>query len=219
MPSDNEMSERPRRPWVSPLVSLVALIVSVIALWYSVLAPADVTVNVSSPMFRWQPDIENPGSGTAPPKPVLMLEATCAFSNNGAHTGEISYLVLTLESDDGTRWLFTPYWIVDEAKLASDGFGKRTWMPFHAVVVPGKQALAYSYMFVGESGLSRFQGPTLTSHNFKAKLLTWRPSDSRPREQQTSVLDFDANLIENLSRGVMFGMPFAEQQRRVQSIS
>jgi hypothetical protein len=214
------MSERTRRSWVSPLVSVVALIVSVIALWYSVLAPADVAVNVSSPMFRWQPDIENPLSGAAQPKPVLMMEATCAFSNNGAYTGEISYLVLTLESDDGTRWLFAPYWIVDEAKLASDGFGKRTWMsgPFHGVVVPGKQTVAYSYMFVGESGLEHFQAPTLTAHKFRARLLTWRPTDNRPREQQTSTFDFDANLIANLTRGVMFGMPWSEQQGRVQSI-
>jgi hypothetical protein len=214
------MSERPRRSWVSPLVSVVALIVSVIALWCSVLAPADITVNVSSPMFRLQPDVENPVSGPTAPKPVLMMEATCAFSNNGAHTGEISYLVMTLESNDGTRWLFAPYWVVDEAKLAADGFGKRTWMTgsFHPVVVPGKQTVAYSYFFVGESGLPRFQAPTLVPHKFRARLLTWRPTDSRPREQQTSTLDFDANLIENLSRGVMFGMPFAEQQRRVQSI-
>jgi hypothetical protein len=105
-----------------------------------------------------------------------------------AWLGEISYLTLTLESDDGTRWLFAPYWIVDEAKLAADEFGKRTWMsgPFHGVVVPGKQTVAYSYMFIGESGLEHFQAPPLTAHKFFEKrrlmrfLAGFRHRDSKP---------------------------------------
>jgi len=190
-----------------------------VALWYSLLAPADIKSSISSPMFLWQPGIETP-IGAQQAKPVLMMEATCSFSNNGAHIGEISYVVLSLESDDGTRWLFSPYWIVDETKFLTDGFSKRTWMSgqFHSVLVPGKQTVAYSYMFVAESGLSRFQEPSLTPHKFKARLLTWFPANSRPREQQSSQLDFDENLIANLSRGVAFGMPFREQQERVQSI-
>lgn len=149
-----------------------------------------------------------------------MIAATCSFSNNGARFGEVNYFVLRFESEDGTKWIFAPYWVIDDAKLMTDGFAGRTWLkePVHPIVVPGKQTEIYSYMFVAESGLSSFTDANLTPHKFRVTLLTWPAGDTLPREQQTSVLDLDQDAVNNLARGVMFGMPFAEQQSSVQML-
>jgi hypothetical protein len=200
-------------------ISIISFLGAMYALWNSTLAPADVKASVSSPMFLWRPGAETQlGSQQAQHK--LMMKATCSFSNNGAHFGEVSYLALRFESDDGTKWAFVPYWVVDDAKLIADGFGKGTWLkePFHPFVIPSKQTEAFSYMFLAESGLPNFTDATLAPHKFHVSLLTWSPGDTAPSVQQTSTLDFDKDLVENLARGVVFGMPFAEQQKQVQML-
>ncbi len=203
--------------WIARVISVISLLGAMYALWNSMLAPADVKASVSSPMFLWRPESEMPVGGQQA-KPKLMMKAICSFSNNGAHAGVISNLVLRFESDDGTKWVFAPYWVVDDAKLIADGFGKRTWVkePFHPIIIPGKQVAAYSYMFFAESGLANFADATLTPHTFRVSLLTWSPSDAAPHEQQVSTLNFDKDLIDNLAKGVVFGIPFAEQQKQVQ---
>jgi len=205
--------------WFARTVAIISLLGSLAALWYSTLAPADVQASMSSPMFLWRPESETPVGGQQA-KPKLMMKATCSFSNNGAHFGEISYLALRFESDDGTKWVFAPYWVVDDAKLISDGFAKRTWVkePFHPTVIPGKQTTVYSYMFFAESGLSNFTDATLTPHKFHVSLLTWSSGDDAPHVQQISTLDFDEDLIDNVEKGAVFGIPFAEQQKQVQML-
>ncbi len=214
------MKEKGTVDWIARIISIVSFIGAMYALWNSMLAPADIRATVSSPMFLWRPELETP-VGSQQAKPKLMIKTTCSFSNNGAHFGEISYLALRFESDDGTRWVFAPYWVVDDAKLIEDGFSKRTWVkePFHQIVIPGKQTTAYSFMFFAESGLEKFTDATLTPHKFQVSLLTWSPGDAAPYVQQVSTLDFDKNLIENVERGVVFGMPFAEQQKQVQTLN
>jgi hypothetical protein len=212
--------ERGRRDLLTRIISIISIVASLTALYYSALAPADVKASASSPMFMWRTELETPLSGSDHAQPKLMIKATCAFSNNGAHFGEISYLVLRFESDDGTKWLFAPYWVVDDAKLIADGFAARSWVkePFHPIVIPGKQTTAYSYMFFAESGGPNFTDATLTPHKFHVTLLTWSPGDVAPHEQQASTLDFDKDLIDKVRAGVIFGMPFAEQQNDVQML-
>ncbi len=216
---DIAMKEKGTIDWIARIISIISFLGAMYALWNSTLAPADVKASVSSPMFLWRPETETPVGGQRA-KPKLMVKATCSFSNNGAHFGEISYLALRFQSDDGTKWVFSPYWVVDDAKLIADGFGKRTWVkePFHPFIIPGKETAASSYMFFAESGLANFADATLTPHKFQVSLLTWSPGDASPRVQQISTLDFDKDLIENLGKGVVFGMPFAEQQKWVQML-
>lgn len=204
---------------IARTISIISFLGAMYALWNSMLAPADVKASASSPMFVWRSDVETP-IGSQQAKAKLAMKLTCSFSNNGAHFGEVSYLALRFESDDGTKWAFVPYWVVDDAKLLTDGFGKLTWVkePFHPVVIPGKQTEAFSYMFFAESGLPNFTDATLTPHKFHVSLLSWSPGDNAPRVQQTSTLDFDKDLIDNVTRGVVFGMPFTEQQKQVQML-
>jgi hypothetical protein len=214
------MREKGHNDWFSRLISTISIFISMIALWYSVLAPSELKASMSAPMFLWRSGLETPTSSTEQAKPMLMIKATCEFSNNGAKFGEISYLALRFESDDGTKWVFAPYWLVDDAKLATDGFARRTWIkePFHPIVIAGKQSVAYSYMFFAESGLANFTNATLTPHKFQVRLVTWFPGSSTPHEEELGALSFDQNLIDNVSQGVVFGMPFAEQQRNVQML-
>lgn len=204
---------------IARAISIISFLGAMYALWNSTLAPADVKASASSPMFLWRPEAETPVGGEQA-KPKLAMKVTCSFSNNGAHFGEVSYLALRFESDDGTKWAFVPYWVVDDARLLTDGFGKLTWVkePFHPIVIPGKQTEAFSYMFFAESGLPNFTDATLTPHKFHVSLLTWSPGDSTPRVHQTLTLDFDKDLIDHLTRGIVFGMPFAEQQKQVQML-
>lgn len=176
---------RDHRDWIARTISVISILISMAALWYSSLAPADIRASVSSPVFLWRPGSETPVSGSEQAKPKLMIRATCSFSNNGAHFAEISYLVLRFESDDGTKWVFAPYGVVDDEKLIADGFIKRTWLkePFHPIIIPGKQTMAYSYMFIAESGLSDFTDATLTPHKFHVTLLTWSAGDAAPHKQ------------------------------------
>jgi hypothetical protein len=213
------MKEKGTIDWIARVISIISFLGAMYALWNSMLAPADLKASVSSPMFLWRPESETP-VGSQQAKPKLMVKATCSFSNNGAHFGEVNYLALRFESDDGTKWAFAPYWVVDDAKLVADGFGKRTWVkePFHPIVIPGKATAAYSYMFFAESGLANFTDATLAPHKFRVSLLTWAPGDAAPHVQQISTLDFDKDLIDNVGKGVVFGMPFAEQQKQMQML-
>lgn len=122
------MSEKGHRDLFARIISIISIIGSLIALWYSVLAPAELKASMSAPMFLWRSGLETPVSGTEQAKPILLIKSTCEFSNNGAKFEEISYLALRFESDDGTRWVFAPYWLVDDAKFVADGFAKWTWI-------------------------------------------------------------------------------------------
>jgi hypothetical protein len=95
-----------------------------------------------------------------------MVVANCTFANNGAKLGEIRSLILQLQDDDGTRWIFEPFDIVDEEKMTDmwalpqdqrKGVSWATVAPahFHSVVLPGKQTAAYSYLFRSLPSLSK----------------------------------------------------------------
>jgi len=182
-------------------VSVLSLALSLIALWYSALAPADMRASLGSDLvFRWEG-----GEGQKPPGPGwvpagLMVVANCSFANNGAKVGEIKGVSLQLQDDDGTTWVFEPWFIVDEEKLIDawgQSFDQRksiswpTLAParFHSIVLPGKQTAAYSYLFRSDPSFSKniVLGPP---HRFHVTLFTVSPGETqlRVQDQETLVL-------------------------------
>lgn len=73
-------------------------------------------------------------------------------------------------------------------------------------------------MFFAESGLANFANATLTPHKFHVKLVTWFPGSPIPHEEEIGTLDFDKDLIDKISQGAFFGIPFTEQQRNLQML-
>jgi hypothetical protein len=132
----------------------------------------------------------------------------------------VEYFAVKFEATDGTKWLFAPYLVVDEAKLYTDGWDKGTWRmgSFYPVVVPGKQSVSVSYILFPESGLRNFSIVDLKPHKFDVTLLAWLSGKGQWSEAAKFMLDVDADMIASLKGGVMFQMPSVEQQQRVQSI-
>jgi hypothetical protein len=206
------------KDWTARIGLIISLVMSAIALWLSALAPPDIKAIVSSPVLRWQgetevpPDIPGAKRSTAP----LMMKATCAFSNNGAQTGEISLLALRFEADDGTNWIASPLWTVDDAKLAMEQKieAKGSFVP---IVLPGKQTISYSYLFSIEPS-SASEKIILAPHRFHVSLFTWSPGHSEPHKQQTSTLSMDSYVVTALRSGQFFEVPFEEERAQMQTI-
>jgi len=141
------------------------------------------------------------------------------FANNGAKTGEVSGLSMQFEAEDGTKWKFTPQWIVDENKLASEvasqapgrlAIGKVTTSFFHSVVLPGKQTASYTYLFLG-----RDTDKLTVPHKLRVTLLSLSPGDKELRQQQQSTLIFDPLTISLIPQGTVVSVQFEEVKRMI----
>src|SRR5438105_1387636 len=119
------MTANSGKDWTARIGLIISLGMSATALWYSSLAPSVIKATVSSPVFRWQ-GTEMPAStpaavpGATESTVLLTMKATCAFLNNGVRTGEISLVALRFEADDGTNWIASPLWVIDDAKIAAE---------------------------------------------------------------------------------------------------
>jgi hypothetical protein len=195
------------KTWLSLTLSVLSFVVSGVALWNAALAPADMRVSLSSDlMFHWEGGASDaPGSGPGWHRAGLTVVANCTFANNGAKVGEIKGLSLQLQDDDGTRWVFEPWFIVDEEKLIDmwalpedqrKGVPWATVAPAHfrSVVLPGKQTANYSYYFRDDPNFSKnlVLGPP---HRFHVTLFSASPGESELRVQDREILRLDAMTV------------------------
>jgi hypothetical protein len=213
------------RPKASQSLPIIALLVSLFSLavsFWTSFSPADIGLSVSSPQWILRAEGYKPlKTGKEEAQPRLMLKLTCSFSNKGARTGVIENVALKFQSEDrNAKWLFSPYLVVDDAKMISERWESLNWAKgsFYPVAVPGKQTVALTYIFFPESDLPNFNNVKLAPHRFKATVLSWAAGEEAWREQQSFTINFDQDLIDEISKGVIFGLPSVEQQQRVQSI-
>ena len=222
MPSMKSKTDDKIKMWMSWPLSILSLLLSVVALWYASLAPADIKASLSDQLvFHWEgggppPESPKPPADASSWKPAgLILVVNCSFANNGARVGEIKRMFLQLEDDkDGTTWVFEPWFIVDEEKLIDmwgqlpDQRKQTPWStvapaPFHSIVLPGKQTTTYSYLFTSDLNFSK--NLVLGPHTFQVTLLTASPGESELQVQDREVLvltpDY-VNLIERIPIGV-----------------
>ncbi len=220
--------------WMSWPLSILSLILSVIALWYASLAPADMKASLSDQLvFHWEGSGPPPGSPKPPAGALalvpagLVLVVNCSFANNGARVGEIKGMSLQLEDDkDGTIWVFEPWFIVDEQKLLDlwgqppDQRKQTPWSTvapsyFHSIVLPGKQTTAYSYLFRSDPNFSRniVLGPP---HTFQVTLLTASPGESELRAQDREVLVLTPDLVNLIGRITSLSVPFEGVRQMVE---
>ena len=205
--------------WVPLAISIAALAVS---FWNS-FSPANISISLSSPQLVLRPltvrAVNGGISGSEVPQALLGLKFTCAFSNSGAQNGIVENMAVRFQSeDDQTKWLFSPYMVVDDAKFLGGSWNDLTWLKssFYPITVPGKQTAALSVLFFSESGLPGFKSVEIRPHRFKVTILTWTSGSSSWHEQQTFTLNFDQDVIRFISAGTIFNIPFAEVQQRFQ---
>ena len=212
-----KQNESGGKNWLPITIAILSLALSGMALWVSALAPADIRVSISSLVFQWQgigptPQPEFPGTRTT--NRVLAMKATCAFANNGAQIGAINDLAVIFQSDDGTKWLFSPYSVISERDIPfTQSLSKE---PFHSIVVPGKQTSVYSYMFIAELASTSSEDIVLAPHKFHVMLSSWSAENLQPRKQQESTLDLNSNVIKAISTGEPVTVPFEEDRQRLQ---
>lgn len=207
----------------STTLSVLALIVSATSArvsYVAAFAPADVSVSCSDPIwFTQQLDVKPVGK-TAARKSALLLKMSCAFANNGSATGAIQNLAFRLESLDGTKWLYSPQFLADDAKWSSEGRNSYSWVlgGFVPVLVPGKQTVFRSYVFYPEDDLPQFQNVTLTPHEFIASVQLWRLGEDHWTRHDRKTINLDSDAIEQINSGAAFVMPSSEQQSRYQTM-
>jgi hypothetical protein len=206
-------------------ISIVSALVSLTVGWFSALRPADVKVSLSSPEFQYQQNrnadevVTLPGGINATrSKSILLLIGTCAFANNGANSGEITDIAVQFVSDDGTKWTFLPYRLLDGSSRITDQNGNTAFETakaprFSSVVLPGKQTAVHTYLFLADE----FQD--LAPHRFHVRLLTWASGEPKGREQQLATLDFNPTVIATLQTGGMTSVPFEEQRQRLKELN
>jgi hypothetical protein len=194
-------------------VSLTALGLS---LW-NTFQPADIALAVSSPQWVL---IDSDPATVANVQLNPLLKLTCTFSNTGARTGVVEYFVVRFVSDDGTKWLYSPYFTVDDSKWMTENWRKGNWREgmFSPITVTGKQTIQTTYLLFPESGLANFSNVALTPHKFTVSVLTWESGNDMWRERGEFHIDFSQSAINAIKSGGTFMTPISEQQQRVQTV-
>ncbi len=147
----------------------------------------------------------------------LLLIGTCAFANNGAGNGAITALAVQFVADDGTRWTFLPYKLLDDAERFTDSAGHQVIAidkapAFSSIVLPGKQTARHTIGFLAD------EFEDLAPHKFHVKLLRWSDGEPKPREQQLSTLDINVAVVSGLQTQSINGLPFEEQRQRMKEL-
>jgi len=202
-------------------IGLLALFISVTALWESSLAPANIKATLGSPEFKLGP-MTAAEKGTLPNgtqftrTSSLVLMATCAFANNGATTGEIRNIAVQFVADDGTKWIFLPYRLLDGLRSTDqDGslsIDSAKAPPFSPILIPGKQTAVHTFLFI-PSGFD-----TLTPHKFEVKFFIWFGDDKKPHKQQVSTLNLTDDMVSVISNGNLTALPFEEEKPNVNDL-
>jgi len=207
-------NEPSRRDWLALGVAAMSMVIALTVAWFSALSPADISVRLNSVQFGGRFG-ESSGQSS---KHSLMVVATCAFANNGARSGQIDMLALRFDSqDDSTQWLYTPYVVVDDARLVPQLIPSAIKSRFSPVVLPGKQTATYTYMFFTDDTT------LLAPHKFKVSLFSWMPDQVTPTEQEVRTLDlkelYVAFLKQSTSAGGDFlSVGFEETAHQLQSL-
>jgi len=194
------------RSLLANILSLVALAVSLATAYFTSLSGPDIRVFVSSPQWVMRPV----KIGEFPNKKAesqLGLKVTCGFSNHGARNGVIEDILLRLESQDGTRWLFYPGVQLDDAKFLEAGPAnppeaiKGVIGTFYPVSVVGKQSQVATYLFMPMLRHPNFPFGDLTPHRFNVSVLTRSNDDREWKTQQTFTVVLNQSAIEDIRNG------------------
>jgi hypothetical protein len=219
-----EMEERGnnRRATLAMVISIVSASFTGVTLWFNTLSPAGIKASLSSPQLQYEHDSSQrpppklPGVTVSPSRDTLGLVATCAFANNGARIGEISNLAVEFVADDGTKWTFLPYKVLDDLPASSENRDVgRLWMKgrdFSPILIPGRQTAQHTFLFLAH------EFENLASHNFHVKLFIWLAGEKTPHEQQLSTLDFNPAVVSTLKTGSMQTVPFEEEKELINGL-
>lgn len=218
---DAEVKSNNRRATLALLISFASILITGVTLWFNTLAPAGIKASLSSPQLQYQPpgnpqnEPKLPGV-TVASKPTLGLVATCGFANNGARIGEIKNLAVEFVADDGTKWTFLPYKILDDLPASTENRDvARLWMKgrdFSPILIPGKQTGQHTFLFLAD------EFENLAPHNFHVRLFMWLAGEKAPSEQQLSTLDFNPAVVSTLMTGSMQTVPFEEEKELVNGL-
>jgi hypothetical protein len=218
---DAEEKRSNQRATLALVISFVSALFTGVTLWFNTLAPPGINASLSSPQLQYQPpgnqqDAPKLPGITATAKATLGLVATCGFANNGARIGEIKNLAVEFVADDGTKWTFLPYKVLDDLPASSENRDlARVWMKgrdFSPILIPGKETAQHSFLFLAD------EFETLAPHNFRVTLFIWLAGEKTPREQQLSTLDFNPAVVATLRTGSMQTVPFEEEKELINGL-
>jgi hypothetical protein len=153
MTKDKKVEKASIIPFLSFTVSILALLLSGFSArtsYVNAFAPADLRVACSDPTWYIQQLSLRPiGQLHSSSTGRLVAKLSCSFTNTGSASGVVQHLAYRLEATDGTKWLFAPYLLVDDAKWQVDGRNSFSWSKgsFSPVTVPGKQTVSNTYIF------------------------------------------------------------------------
>jgi hypothetical protein len=133
----------------SIIISVVALVVSVIVAWHNYLSPFHLELHCGSPRLEPQPLKLEGGKKVARFAVVLPMH----FANTGALGGVVTDIVLKVRTPEGSTWLFLPFFYTRYGVSNESTFGKKftedsTNEPFHPLHLLGREKTYRAVAFV-----------------------------------------------------------------------
>jgi hypothetical protein len=154
--------------WLARGLSFASLAISMFALYYGALQPADISAHLSAPNWIW--------------RSRLGIKFDCVLSNTGTRTGVVEDIVMVLENTaTHQRFTFVPHVVVDEQKFTTQ---ERTtpdlsWIQgqVRPISVPGHGAVMIPLLFQayeGELAPGRYE----VTPQVREGAANWRPQHS-----------------------------------------
>ena len=213
-------SDKVRTPWTSVWafrVSVMALIVSALTLYFTYLAPFDPLVTVGGPVFQFgaaAPENLDISLGTGPdfdplPNRVLaFILLPVVMTHQGGMPGVISDIMLGLSRRGQTdRWLFEPRMYVDERAFVTSFEPQAHLKWIEAVFSPialarGSQVRRF-ILFQGTAH-PLFPGGRIRDGHYQLDVLFRIGADAEFSQVDRFNVDFGIEVLRNLEENIRF---------------